>query len=277
VRAPRFDAQAESFDRRAGLPPAAVAAIATAVAAAAAPLVDGALLEIGAGTGQIGAALASLTAAHSMDYLGLDLSLSMCARFRARLQTAPATSERGLIAQADADRPWPLAGRARIVFFSRALHLLDAEHVLTEILACRHRAGCAVAVGRVRRDPNGVRGMLRRQMRSLLADRGITGKSGEQAQTRWLAALAAHGGGTRAARTVASWTTEVRPAQVIAAWRGKPGLAGESVPPHLQAEVLDCLQSRAEAELGDLSAPRSTVESYELAVVDLPGPQAAGA
>jgi methyltransferase family protein len=269
----RFDAQAGSFDRRAGLPPVAVQAVADAVLATAEPTVDGVLLEVGAGTGEIGAALAT----GGMAYLGLDLSLSMLARFSARLRALPRFTGRGALAQADADRPWPLGARARIVFVSRALHLLDFERVSAETVACRHPRGCAVVVGRVRRDPDGVRGMLRRQMRSLLAAHGITGKSGERAQGRWLAALSPHGGRPRPPQTVATWTAEVRPAEVIANWRHKPGLAGESVPPELQAEVLDRLEDWARANLGDLATPRPAVESYELAVVDLPSQREAGA
>lgn len=249
-------------------------AIAGAVLATAEPVADGVLLELGAGTGEIGAALAR---GGGMAYLGLDLSLSMLARFGARLRALPSPGARIALAQADADRPWPLAARARIVFVSRALHLLDLERVAAETVACCHPRGCSVVVGRVRRDPDGVRGMLRRQMRSLLADRGITGKSGEQAQGRWLAALSPLGGKPRAPRTVATWTAEVRPAEVIANWRRKPGLAGESVPPELQAEVLDRLEDWARANLGDLATPRPAVETYELAVVDLPSQRVVGA
>ena len=242
-------------------------AIAGAVLATVEPAADGVLLELGAGTGEIGAALA---ADNSVAYCGLDLSLGMLARFAGRVRTLPGSTARGVLAQADADRPWPLGGRARIVFVSRALHLLDLERFASETVACCHPRGCAVVVGRVRRDPDGVRGMLRRQMRSLLAAHGITGKSGELAHGRLLAALSPHGGEPRAPRTVASWTAEVRPAEVLAGWRDKPGLAGVAVPAQLQTEVLDRLEEWARARLGDLAAPRSAVETYELAVVDMP-------
>lgn len=269
----RFDAQADSFDRRAGLPPAEVEAIAAAVLATAEPVAEGVLLELGAGTGEIGAALATHG---SMAYMGLDLSLPMLARFGARLRALPAGTAHGTLAQADADHPWPLGRRARIVFVSRALHLLDLEQVATEIVTCCHPRGCAVVVGRVRRDPDGVRGMLRRQMRSLLAAHGITGKSGELAHGRLLAALSLHGGRPRARQTVDSWTAEVRPAEVLAGWRDKPGLAGVAVPPELQAEVLDRLEAWASAHLGDLASPRPAGEAYQLDVVDLSARREAG-
>lgn len=243
-----------------------------AVLARATPVAAGVLLEVGAGTGEIGAALAT---AGAMRYLGLDLSLGMLARFGARLRTLPTSPARAAIAQADADCPWPLRGRARLVFVSRALHLLDLDHVAAEIRSCAHSRGCTVVIGRVRRDPDGVRGMLRRHMRSLLAAEGVTGKSGERAQGRLLAALSLYGGHSRAPVTAAEWTAEVRPADVLASWRGKPGLAGVSVPPELQARVLDRLESWAVAHLGDLATPRVSAEAYELTVVDLPAQQGA--
>ena len=269
----RFDAQAGTFDRRAGLPPAAVREIAAAVLAVAEPIADGVLIELGAGTGEIGAALAT---EGRMAYVGLDLSLPMLARFAARLRKQAASAARIALAQANADRPWPLRGRARIVFISRALHLLDLEHFARETAACSHPLGCAVVVGRVRRDRESVRDMLRAQMRSLLAAHGVTGKSGERAQGRLLAALSPHGGEPRAPRAAATWIAEVSPADVLAAWREKPGLVGESLPPALQAEVLDRLEDWAQEQLGDLAVPRPAVESYELSIVDLPAQREAG-
>jgi ubiquinone/menaquinone biosynthesis C-methylase UbiE len=267
TEAPRFDAQADRFDRRAGLPREAVEAIAAAVVATCAPTANGVLLEIGAGTGEIGAVLA---VASPMPYLGLDLSLAMLARFRSRVQ-GPSTPSPTAIVEADADRPWPLAaGRARIVFVSRALHLLDLERVVDEARRVAHPRGCALVVGRVRRQPASVRSMLRRQMRSLLAARGITGRSGEHAAARLGEALARHGALTRPPLVAAGWTVDERPAQILAGWRGKPGLAGVAMPREGQAAVLDELEAWALDELGDLDAPHAARDEYELTVIDLP-------
>ncbi len=136
--ASRFDAQATGFDRRAGLPAEAVEAIAAAVVATATPVPGGVLLEIGAGTGEIGVELARAAA---MPYVGVDASLSMLARFRSRLHASSASARHGAIVQADADRLWPIGvGRARIVFMSRALHLLELGRVAAELRALRSRA-----------------------------------------------------------------------------------------------------------------------------------------
>jgi hypothetical protein len=271
--AARFDGQAASFDRRAGLPREPAASIAAAVAATAPSLPGGVLLELGAGTGEIGA---RLVRSGGMPYVGVDLSLSMLARFRSRLRV-PVGGGRGTLVQGDADRPWPLAGgRAGIVFVSRALHLLDLERVAAEVLACAHPQGCAVVVGRVRRAPASVRSMLRRQMRGLLAARGVTGRSGERAADRLGEIFAAHGGRTHAPRVVATWTVEERPAAILAGWRGKSGLAGVAVPPDLQARVLDELAAWARASFGNLEAPRAARDDYELTVIELSASGAIG-
>lgn len=263
----RFDAQAEGFDRRVGLPPAAVEAIVEAVLAMAAPAADGVLLEVGTGTGEIGA---RLVASSGMPYVGLDLSRPMLERFRARLRSMPRAAERSLIAQADADRAWPLrGGRVQIVFISRAVHLLDLGRVVEETSAAAHRLGCVLVLGRVRREAASVRGMLRRQMWKLLAARCIDGRSGELAHRRLLEALARRGGRPRPPRIVARWMVEERPAEVLDAWRSKPGLAGTAVGSEAQTEILDELEAWAMTRMGDLRAARPARESYELSAVDL--------
>ncbi len=242
--------------------------VAAAVAVLATPVPGGVLLEVAAGTGEIGCRLA---AAGVMPYVGLDLSLPMLERFGSRLRGAARRPRRALIARADADRAWPLAaGCARIVFVSRALHLLDLGRVTSELGAAAHPQGCVLAIGRVRRDPASVRAQLRRRIRVLLAARGVAARSGEGAQRRLLADLAGAGGRSRAAWTAATWTVEERPARVLAAWREKPGLGGATLPAGAQGEVLSALEAWARRRFGDLEAPRPARESYRLLAVDLP-------
>jgi hypothetical protein len=83
-------------------------------------------------------------------------------------------------------------------------------------------------------------------------------------------ALAGSGVQAREPRSVASWTVEERPAQVLAAWRGKPGLAGVTLPADVQAAVLDELEAWALARFGDLEAPHTSRDEYELTVIDIP-------
>ena len=270
--AARFDAQATGFDGRAGLPAEAVEAIAAAGVATGPAVPGGVLLEVGAGTGEIGVELSRVGA---MPYVGVDASLSMLARFRSRLRTSSTPARDGAIVQADADRPWPIGvGRARIVFVSRALHLLELGRVAAELRASAHSQGCAVVVGRVQRARDSLRSMLRRQMKSLLAARGITGRSGGEAARLLSEALAGSGAQAQEPRSVASWTVEEQPAQVLAAWRGKPGLAGVTLAADVQAAVLDELEAWARARFGDLEAPHAARNEYELSVIDIPAQSA---
>jgi SAM-dependent methyltransferase len=280
-----FDGQARGFDRRAGLPPAAAEAVARAVAELAVeanPVAGGVVLDLGAGTGEIGVQLA---AGERLAYLGIDLSPAMLAAFRTKLHrsargargsdaadatdAADAASPAALVA-ADADRPWPLlAGRVRAIFLSRAAHLLDPERLLAEASRAAHPAGALLILGRVRREPDSLRATLRREMRRLLAERGVPGRSGEEARRRLLALAAERGLRPLPPQEAASWEVAERAADSLAAWRATPGLAGTPVAPAVRRDLLDRLAAWAEERYGALDAVREATERYELTAVRL--------
>ncbi|MBW8874355.1 MAG: methyltransferase domain-containing protein [Acidobacteria bacterium] len=252
-----FDAQAGSFDRRAGLPAAAVEQIVSALREV---CPDGLLLELGAGTGEIGSALIAAGAR----YTGLDLSLDMLGVFHGR-------TGRAALLQADADRPWPLrSGIARAVFASRAAHLFTPERLVDETLRVAHPAGAVFVLGRVRREGDSLRAILRRQMRRLLAGHGVAGRGGEEARSLLFSAFAARGGDPLPPRTAASWPVLERVADSLASWRSKPDLAGADVLPEVRHDVLERLAAWAEQTWGTLDFTREATESYELAAVRLP-------
>ncbi len=256
-----FDAQAGSFDRRAGLPPEAVDRIAEAVMESCSPGATGVVLDVGAGTGEIGARIA----ASGVAYLGVDLSLAMLQLFRRR-----PGSRVGLI-QADACNRWPIRGGVRAIFVSRAVHLLTAEHVWAESRRLAREEGIDLILGAVRRDPESVRFTMRRQMRQLLAERGIAGRSGQRAGRRLQELVAQGGGTTLPVRTVATWPVSECPADALAAWSSKPGLAGQAVSDEVQGEVLRQLASWARRRYGDLHKTRQATERYELTTLRLAG------
>lgn len=282
---PGYDPQAGSYDRRAGLPPEAAVRVAAAVAQAARPFVGaepggGVLVEVGAGTGVIGADLARLVPR----YLGLDLSFAMLRRFRAKLAGEAPVRRPVHLVQADADAPWPLPGgptaRAGALFLSRVAHLLAPEHLMTESLRVTRAQGAVLVLGGVRRDEGSVRSRMRREMRRLLAEvgsgAGVEGRSRERTRRRLVEAFEARGGRAEPAVSsteAAAWERSERPAEALAAWRGKPGLAGREVPGHLQIEVLDRLEAWARSEWGDLHRAHRTTESYEITVIRLPTPE----
>jgi hypothetical protein len=254
----RFDGLAREFDRRAGLPPAAVEAIAAAVLERAGSAGNtGWLVDFGAGTGEIGARLAAV---HPR-YLGVDLSLPM-------LLCYPAPARR---IQADGGAAWPLKdGSVGTLFFSRAAHLLPLEHLAAEAeRVARSRA--VLLLGRVRRRDDSVRRTLRRKMRQLLREERIAGRSGEQNRRALVERLqGADGAGrTDEATVVARWPTAHRPVDSLASWKAKPGLAGRELPAALRDRVLGRLEDWARQRYGDLSKPHATEEAYELQRIDL--------
>ncbi len=259
----RFDSQAGSFDRRAGLP-AAAGKIAAALLELAPPVAGRALLEVGAGTGEIGAHLAAARSPSSiLDYWGLDLSLPMLLEARRR-------SRRAVWLQADANRPWPVAkGSAGLIFLSRAAHLLAPDHLVDEALRAAHPAGARLAIGRVRRAGTSLRSRLRREMRRLLAGHGIEGRDGGDGQGRLIESFTERGATPLPTVAVATWPVVERPADSLASWREKPGLAGTTVPAAVKNAVLEHLEAWARERFGDLEAGREAEESYELAAVEL--------
>jgi SAM-dependent methyltransferase len=265
-----FDRQAVDFDRRAGLPAGVAGRIAAAVAELA-PGGGGALLDLGAGTGQIGEHLVRACGARgAFRYLGLDLSGPMLAVFRGRL-AAVAGGARGTLVRADAAATWPIAsGRVRLVFVSRAAHLLPTPVLVEETLRVASPAGAVVVFGNVRSDPESLRAVVRREMRRLLAEEGVEGRRAEEARRRLTGALAERGGEVLPVATAASWDVVHRAADALAAWRAKSGLGGRAIAPEVQDRVLARLEGWIRERYGGLEVARPATERYELAAVRLP-------
>lgn len=263
-----FDRQAADFDRRAGLPAAAARQVAEAVAGMA-PAAGGVVLDLGAGTGQIGEHLARLVGARGRSrYLGIDLSGPMLAVFREKLGGAAGSA----LVRADACVPWPIAsGGVDLVFSSRAAHLLPLEVLAEETLRVASPRGAVALFGGVKSEPGSLRVALRREMRRLLAEHGGVEPRRAGAFQRQVAdALAARGGEVLALRTAASWTVVERAADALAAWRAKAGLGGRSVPPEVQDRVLRRLEEWVREHYGNTGVSREATERYQLSAVRLP-------
>lgn len=262
-----FDRQADDFDERAGLPDSVARRIAAAVVELA-PAGSGALLDLGAGTGQVGEHLAGPWRGRAQSrYLAIDISYPMLSVFREKLGPTGA----GALVQADAATTWPIAGgRAGLVFLSRAAHLLPLEVLVDETFRVASPEGALAVFGGVRRDPESLRAVVRREMHRLLAEHGFEGRSSRAFQRRIADALAERGGEVLPARTAASWTVVHRARDSLAGWRSKEGLAGRSVPPEIQERVLGRLEGWIRERYGGLDVEREATDRFELTAIRLP-------
>jgi ubiquinone/menaquinone biosynthesis C-methylase UbiE len=258
-----FDPQAETFDRRAGWPEADCQAIVCAALALAQAQPGDRILEVGAGTGMLGTWLAR----SPLRYVGLDLSRGMLGTFQRRLGPHRDTP---LLLQADGNAPWPLAAATvRVIFSSRALHLLAPEHVVRESFRVARSDGALCLLGRVQRQADGVGAMMQREMQRLLRQHGIQARAGGRGQRGLLETYAQAGASVLDPVAVVRWTVTRTPWQSIEAWQSKPGLGGTDPPPSVKRAVLDDLSHWATETLGDLQRQVASEEAYVLQGVRL--------
>jgi len=262
MTADRFDAQARTFDERAGIPPDAARAVARAVLDLLAPGPDDLLLELGAGTGEIGRHLAG-----SMNYVGLDRSSAMLDRFLAKLGARQRA--RASLVKADADRSWPVDdGTVRAVFASRVAHLLEPDHLIAELRRVSEPGGYLL-IGHVARDRSSVHRILRDKRELLLRARGFSPRQGRQMGRRVLDGLVASGATHIETRPVATWWAQASVGQVIDGWARLETMGGCQLNADVRSAILAQLTDWATGELGDLTTISISEERYMLGGVRL--------
>lgn len=269
----QFDVQAAGFDRRAGLPFSVCEDVADALVDMTAPGPEALVLELGAGTGMMGLPLSERVGR----YMGLDISHPMLEIFREKLDRQGARARHASLVQADANQRWPLPeGSVSVVFASRAAHLFDEAHLVSELKRTRVPAGAWLILGRVRREVGSWREALRGALQERLRALGYVPRSSAGTRQRLLAALERAGGSGAVTRMVAQWSVKERPSEALGAWGSKSGLAGVAVPAAVQDEVLQWLEAWARERYGDLDAIHEASERYELTAFRLPagGPPA---
>ncbi|MBK8940610.1 MAG: methyltransferase domain-containing protein [Polyangiaceae bacterium] len=252
-----FDTQAERFDARTRLGEGAAREIASAVLEVAG-VTEPRLLEVGAGTGEIGEHFC-----RSCRYVGIDLSAAMLKELERRVSgiTAPAAPT---LLVADANEPWPVPdGSVDVVFFSRVFHLLDPAHVARELERVRGSRGLTVLVGRTQRDRASVGARLRRQLLEALEDRGLSPKRGERGGGPLFDDLGARGRRIER-REVATIVVERSARERLESWRTKGGLAGLDLPAEERDAVLAEVEAWARRRWHDLEAKEASIEAYTL-------------
>lgn len=261
VSAPAFEAQAGGYDARTGFPPGVGHAVAEAIVREAGVGADDLVLELGAGTGEIGADLAAL----APGYVGLDNSPAMLEIFRAKV--SPRTPH---LLVADAEETWPCPeSSACVIFASRVIHLLHPEHVTREATrVCR--PGGYVMLGRVNRDADSLKERLRRRRQHLLREVGIQPRQGESGSRRVVEHLGAAGWTELGRQPVAAWTGEISAGQLVANWETLSRMGSAEVAPDTREQILSDIRGWAVREFGDLDRPWPYREQYVLDIAQLP-------
>lgn len=258
-----FDGQAAIFEQRAGLPVDDCRAIARAVLEIGQVGAGDLLIEIGPGTGQIGQWFEG-----SLRYVGLDLSAGMLSEFRRHLD---GKLNHRLLVRSDANARWPLAdGVARAIFSSRAIHLLDQEHVTGEVFRTAAATGARFIVGRVERQAESVRARMAREMNERLRRHGFEGRGGER-QTRLLfESFRRRGAEILEPLRAARWRVSASPRHSLDSWRCLKGLGGAPVPDETRMRILTELEGWAKEVFGGLDKPIESEETYVLKPVRVP-------
>ncbi len=258
----QFDNQADIYDKRTGLGDAVAKQIAQSVADLCKPFAQGMLLEVGAGTGEIGYFLQNITDA----YVGLDMSQGMLDVYRSRYENV---LDRPELLLADGNQAWPLADHCvSVIFSSRAMHQLNHEHVLQQLKrVCKPNA--LLILGNVKRSKKAAKTIMRQQMHHILNDYGLQEKSGQSNRKILFEELEELGGERLSSITAASWSVNNAPIDSINSWKNVDGIAGLPVDEALKNQVLDKLQDKAQDFFNDLNQPVESKETYELNAISL--------
>ena len=245
-----FNNQAGGFDARAGLPDELAHEVAAAALRVAGASPDDLLLEMGAGTGQIGEHFLG-----RIRYRGVDTSDEMLEQFRTRAPDAD-------LVRGDAEDRWPAAdGEARVIFGSRVFHLFEPATLLREARRVGPADGATLLEGRVQRDYDSPREWLRRELQQCLREMGA-----DYYEPRWAVAdaFADEADVEHIRKPIVRWQEAWLPGRHIRYWATKKRLAGVRCEPDVRSKVLDEIRASATARFGDLESPQACGETYTL-------------
>ncbi|MGO9450892.1 MAG: class I SAM-dependent DNA methyltransferase [Candidatus Binataceae bacterium] len=244
-----FDLVANRFEHHRALPSQVPLAIRQALETHGGIDQSAPLLEVGCGTGRIGAQLNSACD----NYFGLDLSIEMLREFdRKKLARKPN------LVQADGCL---LPFRARIFAGVLLMHVRAAGNwpaVLAEAQRVLRREG-VLAMGKTQAPPDGIDATMRNRLGELITGMGIAEPLPDRdAAGEWLRAKSSRHLEIRPAR----WTLDRSPREFIS--RKQTGARFASLPADLRATVLRSLADWAAQTIGPLDTPFSETHYFSL-------------
>ncbi len=260
----QFDQQADIYDERTGLGKQTAFNVSRTLAKIAHPYSSGLLLEIGAGTGEIGYFLQDI----NLPYIGIDLSAGMLDVYRKRFIHSADTPT---LIQTDANNFWPIEEHSVSVFFSsRAMHHLKREHVINEIFRLSIPQHSILVLGHVKRNKNSIKTIMRQEMHKILHSYGYQEKSGQSNRKKLFELLQKKGATTMQPVIASHWKASHAPIDSINSWRVVDGIAGNEISHQLKTTILDKLEQRARSLFTDLNHAVEEEEYYELNAIKLP-------
>ena len=256
-----FDDQAPRYDERAGLPSDVGELVARSIVRYASAGPGDLVVELGAGTGEIGVHLARLP----IRYVGVDSSAPMLHEFREKADDLTPS-----LILSDCNHVWPFGdGTATVVFASRAIHLLDPHHVMRETVRIVRRDGFLI-LGRLLREPDSIRERMRRRRQELLVEIGLTPRSGAAGTRRVVALCQEVGAESLGRQIVAEWTGETTPAEVLAGWESLSRVGSLAIETDLRMRIHEEVRTWSQLEIGDIDRAEVFHERYAIDMLRFP-------
>jgi SAM-dependent methyltransferase len=255
---PDFDPVAHGYDQFRTLPDGAAASVREAIRAAAGPD-TGPILEVGAGTGRIGAAFV----AAGDRYVGVDPSRPMLERFAAKLAALPRSGSHGLLVQADGQTlPFGNEAFGTVLLVSVLSGLRGWRRLLDESRRVIRRGGVLV-LGHAVHPPHGVDARMKAQLAVILEAMGVEavrrGARHDEARDRLADEAVRHWNAC-----TARWVSTRSPRDFLT--RHRTGARFAALPAVLQDEALGRLAEWARHAFGSIDQASDEVDSFEIDV-----------